>query len=65
MEQALDEAACVDLILVAAEEGSEAVKEAVEFGLESQELLFVHERSPRVVRWDSRMIALVPEATAS
>ena len=32
---------------------------------ESQELLFVHERSPRVVRWDSRMIALVPEAIAA
>ena len=42
VEQALEEAAHVSLILLSAEEGSELIKEAVEFGLEGQELLLVH-----------------------
>jgi hypothetical protein len=36
MEQALDESACVGLVLVAAEKGSKAVEEAVQLGLEGQ-----------------------------
>jgi hypothetical protein len=45
VEQALDEASGVRLVLVAAEEGGEAVEEAIELGLEGQQLRLVHGRS--------------------
>ena len=47
VEQPLDEAAGVGLVLVAAEEGGEAVEEAIELRLEGQQLRLVHDRSPR------------------
>jgi hypothetical protein len=47
VEQPLDEASRVRLILIAAEEGGEAAEEAIEFGSQGQELLLVHGRSPR------------------
>jgi hypothetical protein len=47
MKQSLNKPACMRLIPVGPEERSEAVKEAIEFGLQCHELLLVHERSPR------------------
>jgi hypothetical protein len=45
-KKALDETARVSLIAVRAEERSETVKEAIEFGLQCQKLLLIHERPP-------------------
>jgi hypothetical protein len=42
VEQALDEASGVRPVLLAAEEGGEAVEEAIELGLEGQSLRLVH-----------------------
>jgi hypothetical protein len=47
VEQPLDESACVSPVLVAAEEGREAVEEAIELRLEGQQLRLVHDRSRR------------------
>jgi hypothetical protein len=46
-KQPLNEATRVGLIPVGPKERSEAVKEAIEFGLQCQELLLVHEQSLR------------------
>ena len=61
VEQPLDEAACVRLILIAAKKRREAVEEAIEFGFQGQELLLVHERSPRDGGKRVRVIALIPD----
>ena len=57
VEQPLDEAACVRLILIAAKKR----REAIEFGFQGQELLLVHERSPRDGGKRVRVIALIPD----
>ena len=42
MELSLDEAAGMRLVLTAAEEGGEAVEEAIQLGLQGQQLRLVH-----------------------
>jgi hypothetical protein len=61
VQESLNEAACMSLIPLRSEKRSEAVKEAIEFGLQCQELLLIHERPPRDVLGSSRMIDLVPD----
>jgi hypothetical protein len=57
----LNEAARMSLVPVRSEKRSEAVKEAIEFRLQCQELLLIHERSPRDGLGRNRMIDLVPD----
>jgi hypothetical protein len=45
VQQPLDEAACMGLILVAAKQGRVPVQETIQLGLERPQLLPVHERS--------------------
>ena len=57
----MNEAACMSLIPLQSEKQGEAVKEAIELGLQCQKLLLIHEQSPRDGLGRNRMIDLVPE----